>query len=233
MSKTILAAESPVYINKYMKTIYLLVKTHNKTGLKYLCQTTRRDYNKYPGSGIYWKRHLKTHGYDITTKVIKECANREEMIYWGNYYSDLWNVVESSEWANLKPEEGNGNTPAWTLKMWNNPGFKEKMKEARKNTYCSETYRQQQSENSKKLWADSEFRRRRPDQSGINNPNYDPTPYTFVDQNGEMFTGSKLEFSNKYNLRSKAVRHLVKGDVQTHKGWNLVKENINDHGQSS
>ena len=61
----------------------------------------------------------------------------------------------------------------------------------------------------------------------------DQTPYTFIDKDGKTFIGSKLEFSNKYNLRTKAVRHLVKGDVQTHKGWKLVKENIDDHGQSS
>jgi hypothetical protein len=208
-----------------MKTIYLLVKTHNRTGLKYLCQTTRADYNKYTGSGVYWKKHLKVYGYDITTEVIKECNNRDEMIYWGNYYSNLWDVAKSINWANLKPEEGNGNTSSWTVEMWLRPGFKEKMRLARKSTYSSDRYRQQQSKNSKKLWADPEFRKKRPDQSGTNNSNYDPTPFTFLDKDGNKFTGSKLEFAKKYNLRTKAVRHLVKGDVQTHKGWQLVKEN--------
>jgi hypothetical protein len=208
-----------------MKTIYLLVKTHSITGLKYLCQTTRQDYNKYSGSGIYWKRHLKKHGSQHTTEVIKECPSKEEMVHWGNYYSNLWNIVESDKWANLKPEEGNGNTTAWTKELWNKSGFREKIVEARKTSYTTEQYRQQQRNNSKKLWANPEFRKKRPDQSGINNSNYDPTPYTFVDKDGKKFTGSKLEFAKKYNLRTKAVRHLVKGDVQTHKGWQLVKEN--------
>jgi hypothetical protein len=216
-----------------VKTIYLLVKTHSKTGLKYLCQTTRRDYNKYSGSGTYWKRHLKIHGSQHTTEVIKECVSREEMIKWGNYYSTLWNIVESNEWANLKPEEGNGNTTEWTIELWKKSGFREKIAKARKVSYTTEEYRQQQRNNSKKLWASLEFRNNRPDQSGINNPNYDPTAYTFIDNTGRIFTGSKLEFSKKYNLRTKAVRHLVKGDVQTHKGWQLVKKNIDDLGQSS
>jgi hypothetical protein len=216
-----------------MKIIYLLVKTHAITGLRYLCQTTRQDYNKYSGSGTYWKRHLKKHGPQHTTEVIKECLTREEMIHWGNYYSSLWNIVKSDEWANLKPEEGNGNTTAWTKELWNRSGFREKIVKARKTSYTTEQYRQQQRNNSKKLWANLEFRNNRPDQSGANNPNYDPTPYTFIDKNGITFTGSKLEFSKQYNLRTKAVRHLVKGDVQIHKGWKIVKKNIDGHGQCS
>lgn len=214
-----------------MKPIYLLVKTHIKTGLKYLCQTTRKDFDKYQGSGKYWKRHLKKHGPEHTTEVIKECNSREEIIKWGNYYSDLWKVVESKEWANLKPEEGNGNTSDWTKSLWRRPGFKEKHIESRKKTYTTEQYRQQQRDNSKKIWSNPEFRENRPDQSGKNNPNYDPTPYTFIDKYGKTFTGSKWDFAKEYNLRTKAVRHLVKGDAQTHKGWKLVKENIDGDRQ--
>jgi hypothetical protein len=213
-----------------MKTIYLLVKTHNKTGLKYLCQTTRQDYNKYPGSGKYWKKHLKVHGYDVTTEVIKECVSRDEMIYWGKHYSDLWNIVNSREWANLKPEEGNGNTTEWMKELWLQPGYKDKIREARKTTYSSLKYKQKQRENSLKLWQDSEFRNNRPNQSGMNNPNYDPTSHVFEHKDGNRFSGSKLEFATKYNLRPKAVRHLVKGDVMIHKGWKVVKENTNDRG---
>ena len=32
----------------------LLLKTHNQTGLKYLCKTENEDYINYPGSGKYW-----------------------------------------------------------------------------------------------------------------------------------------------------------------------------------
>jgi hypothetical protein len=40
-------------------TIYLYVKTHNNTGMKYLGKTTKPDPHKYPGSGKRWTRHLK------------------------------------------------------------------------------------------------------------------------------------------------------------------------------
>lgn len=89
-------------------TIYLYVKTHNKTGLKYLGKTTARDPHKYQGSGVHWTRHINKHGYDVDTEVIKICHSKEELKEWGSYYSKLWNVVESRDWANLKEEKGDG-----------------------------------------------------------------------------------------------------------------------------
>ena len=89
-------------------TIYLYVKTHSKTGLKYLGQTSSNDPHKYPGSGMYWKSHLKKHGLDYTTEILKECQTKTELKEWGIYYSKLWNVVESKDWANLTEESGLG-----------------------------------------------------------------------------------------------------------------------------
>lgn len=88
--------------------IYLYVKTHNKTGLKYLGQTSQKDPHKYPGSGTRWIHHLRVHGYDYTTEILKECTNKEDIKEWGLYYSNLWDIVTSNEWANLKPEEADG-----------------------------------------------------------------------------------------------------------------------------
>ena len=89
-------------------TIYLYVKTHNKTGLKYLGKTTSKDPHKYTGSGLDWKSHLKEYGADFSTEIIRECKNNEELREWGRYYSNLWNVVESADWANRIPETGGG-----------------------------------------------------------------------------------------------------------------------------
>lgn len=91
-------------------TIYLYVKTHNKTGLKYLGKTKALDPFKYPGSGTRWQHHLKVHGKDISTTILKECNTKEEVAYWGLYYSELWDVVNSPSWANLIPENGGETT---------------------------------------------------------------------------------------------------------------------------
>lgn len=90
--------------------IYLYKKTHNKTGLQYLGKTVSKDPYKYPGSGVYWSNHLAMHGNDVTTEILKECETEEELIQWGLYYSRLWNVVESKDWANLTEEAGPGGT---------------------------------------------------------------------------------------------------------------------------
>ena len=85
---------------------YLMIKTHNKTGLKYLCKTEREDYEKYYGSGKYWRRHLKQHGYDITTEVIFSSNNIEEFSNYCIQYSIEYDIIDSSEWANLIIETG-------------------------------------------------------------------------------------------------------------------------------
>jgi hypothetical protein len=89
-------------------TLYLYKKTHNVTGLKYLGKTVSKDPFSYPGSGIHWKRHLNKHGNDVTTEILKECETEQDLIYWGKYYSKLWNIVNSKEWANLIEEAGPG-----------------------------------------------------------------------------------------------------------------------------
>ena len=89
-------------------TYYLYVKTHNKTGLKYLGQTTQQHPHKYRGSGTRWIHHLRKHGYDYSTEILKECVDKHELRTWGLYYSNLWNVVKDQNWANLKPEEADG-----------------------------------------------------------------------------------------------------------------------------
>lgn len=163
--------------------IYLYVKTHRKTGLKYLGKTEKKDPHKYHGSGTGWREHIKEHGYDVDTDILRECQTYDELEEWGMYYSNLWNVVESSEWANRIPETGEG----IGKKMWEDPTYREdqsrkaseRMKDRWKDPkYRSKqlerlykmqkqlredpAYREKQSEISsnvlKKMWEDPEYR---------------------------------------------------------------------------
>jgi hypothetical protein len=88
-----------------------MLKTHRVTGLKYLCKTSTTNPKKpysYCGSGKYWKWHLKKHGYSFTTEILKVCDSREELVQAGIYYSHLYNVVESCNFANMIEERGDG-----------------------------------------------------------------------------------------------------------------------------
>lgn len=89
-------------------TIYLYLKTHNKTGLKYLGKTENNDPHHYQGSGIIWQRHIKKHGYDVTTEILFESNDPEIFKKVALEYSEKLNVVDSKEFANLVHEMGNG-----------------------------------------------------------------------------------------------------------------------------
>ena len=120
---------------------YLYKKTHNITGLKYLGKTTSKDPHHYKGSGKHWRYHIKKHGYDVTTEILKECSTPEELTKWGLYYSNLWNIVENKEWANLRPEDG-GFGPL-------TKEIKEKISESLKGRSLSEETKQKMSASKK------------------------------------------------------------------------------------
>lgn len=90
-----------------MTLLTLYKKTHRKTGLKYLGYTSQDPFS-YTGSGKYWCRHIKLHGYDIDTEILLQTNDKTKIKDLGLYYSNLWNIVESKEWANLKNESGAG-----------------------------------------------------------------------------------------------------------------------------
>lgn len=84
-----------------------MIKKCMGTGLMYLCQTTRDPYT-YKGSGHYWKRHIEKHKPWIVTCVIGEYNTKEELRLAGIEASNCFNVVESQQWANMIPEQGDG-----------------------------------------------------------------------------------------------------------------------------
>jgi hypothetical protein len=91
-----------------------MIKTHQKTGLKYLCHSKQTDQNRYKGSGTDWREHLKEFGRNITTEIVLSCSSKKELSYWGRYYSNLWKITTAMDdfgnkiWANRIPETGSG-----------------------------------------------------------------------------------------------------------------------------
>ena len=88
--------------------LYLYIKTHNKTGLKYFGKTASSEPQKYKGSGKRWLNHINKHGYDVTTEILFQTECPLELKEKGLYYSMLYDVVKSDKWANLKEESGDG-----------------------------------------------------------------------------------------------------------------------------
>jgi len=88
-----------------MKPTYLYLKKHNQTGLKYFGKTVRNP-ESYAGSGVYWNHHLKKHGDDVSTVWTKPFTDKKELVKYALDYSKKHNIVESSDYANLKDEDG-------------------------------------------------------------------------------------------------------------------------------
>ena len=85
----------------------LLVMTHNKTGLKYFCKTTRmNELNTYKGSGVHWKRHLRKHGRDVSVGVLGLYSDKERCMKAALDFSQENNIIASDQWANLIDENG-------------------------------------------------------------------------------------------------------------------------------
>lgn len=90
------------------KPIYLYIKTHNKTGLKYFGKTLSKDPYSYLGSGKYWREHLKKNGCDIHTEILNVYYDEKKCLSDAIEFSIENNIVESKEWANLKIETLDG-----------------------------------------------------------------------------------------------------------------------------
>ena len=80
---------------------------HCECGLKYFGKTERKNWEKYNGSGIYWKNHLKKNNHNIIKKhwigyfINKEIC--EEFCLW---YSKTNDIVNNKNYANLCYENG-------------------------------------------------------------------------------------------------------------------------------
>ena len=83
------------------KYLYLLVKTHSVTGMRYLCKRVTTSDSKaisYLGSGTRWNNHLKVHGKHINTEIlVKYDLDRiEEFSKLCIDYSNKFDIVKSS-----------------------------------------------------------------------------------------------------------------------------------------
>ena len=153
--------------------IYLYVKTHNQTGLKYFGKTYR-DPQMYRGSGLYWKRHIAEHGYDVTTEIIGAYDDPVELTEAAIKFSIENNIVESDEWANLVSENGLDGKPVGapghiftdeekqllsrlSKERWSRPDFRALVTKAQEDAWDDER-KSRQSQISTQYWSDQTHR---------------------------------------------------------------------------
>jgi len=96
-----------IYTPEIIQPTRLYIKQHSITGLKYFGKTIKDPYT-YLGSGSRWLNHIKKHGKEfIVTLWVSEPYTESALIKeFALNFSQKNNIVESSEWANLKFEDG-------------------------------------------------------------------------------------------------------------------------------
>ena len=153
-------------------TIYLYIKTHKDTGLKYFGKTIKSDYEKYRGSGTYWKNHIAKHGYNVTTEIVFQSENIEEVEEFALAFSKENDIVESKEWANLTLETGRDGSAVGPSadtrkkmskshkKHWSNDEYRKKMGEIHTGRKHSEKTKKKMSIKRKKYLSNYENRKK-------------------------------------------------------------------------
>ena len=224
-----------------MTIYYLMVKTHNITGLKYLCQTKRKDPHKYLGSGVEWKKHLHRFGEAHTTEIIRECSDTADLAKWGRYYSTLWQVVTASAdygnkiWANLVPETGVGGGGI-NISGDNNyqrrSGFVSKRKgiplpASVKEKISGEYHYSKKPGYKCKTAGPNNYQRKPghvPKHAGVLHDRFNHTVYTFeYVPTGEIVCTTMNDLMNRYNLNQGNLSEVVSGKRQTVSHWRLFK----------
>ena len=93
--------------SKIFKPTYLYIKQHAVTGKLYFGKTTKSNPETYLGSGKHWKSHIKVHGNQfVITRWFCLFIDQESCTEFALNFSKQQNIVESSNWLNLKPENG-------------------------------------------------------------------------------------------------------------------------------
>ena len=95
--------------------IHLYVKQCSHCGLKYFGKTVK-DYEKYKGSGHHWLRHIKLHGLNnVETVDVWTFEDQDDASKFALDFSNKNKIVESTEWANLIPEDGRDGNSSDTI----------------------------------------------------------------------------------------------------------------------
>jgi len=89
------------------KPTYLYIKQHTETGKLYFGKTTKKNVERYTGSGIHWGRHISAHGKDkVVTLWYCLYTEIEILVETALAMSAIMDITESTDWLNFKPESG-------------------------------------------------------------------------------------------------------------------------------
>lgn len=180
-------------------SIYLYVKNHNKTGLKYFGKTTKSDPHKYTGSGVYWKRHLSKHGNDYTTEIIAKFDDEVQCQEFALNFSKQNDIVESNLWANLQEENGMDGSPKGHAGHKFTVEQLEKLSNISKTRWKDPQFRETMVEKQKESWTDRRREEQSKQRTGTKRPDH-----------AEKLRGRKLNEGHPFLIGGKTDDHKHK-----------------------
>lgn len=238
-----------------METKYYLYIKKSPLGLIYLGKTTK-DPITYLGSGKIWKRHIKKHNLtinDIETEIVFETNNVDELIKKGIELSNLYNVVESKEWANLREEAGDGGDTSKFIDF-SNPIFHNPNRSKHLNDWLNNVSDEERKKILRERIAKVDFKKRADKakentdwdswRESIKNRKID---YSFLNQlheqskkpiyqlnlDGEIINefNSAVDAANDLNINVGGIRHCLKGRNKTAGGYKWKYKNIENESK--
>lgn len=84
----------------------LYIKQCPHCGLKYFGKSVSERIDKYMGSGVVWRRHLKKHRIKPVHLWNSDWFTSTKIKRYALLFSRLNDIVESKRWANIKVEDG-------------------------------------------------------------------------------------------------------------------------------
>ena len=88
------------------KPTRLYIKQCPHCGLKYFGKTVSSNIESYRGGGVVWTRHLKKYKVNPLHLWNSDWFTDKKITRFALLFSKLNNIVESKNWANIKPEDG-------------------------------------------------------------------------------------------------------------------------------
>ena len=247
---------SPKVITEEMLSSFSPCRLYIKklANILYFGKTNSTDIAKYPGSGTVWGKYIKKYGKEqIQTLWVSDWYHDpSEIQEIALHFSRENAIVESSSWANRKPENGldGGGARGKRRREALQYGEKNSSYDHTVYTFYHEDGRIMRctqydlrtkydlnggnlsevisgKQQSIKGWRITALAA--PNALGMNHPSFHIT-HTFYHESGITETCKKIEFSEKYNISLKRVSSLLRGAVKELNGWRLHKEKI-PHGK--
>lgn len=196
--------------------ISVYVKTHKTTGLKYLGKTVS-DPLRYSGSGLYWKRHLKEHGNLVDTEVLAVFdleTQKEDLTKFCLDFSEAYDIVNSSLWANLIVENGLDGKPVGAPGCVFSPETRDKIAVTSRERWSDPEYARKVSESQSESWTDERKKIHSESLTGKSRPEHSEYMKNIWSENKEsMCNIGDLPRTDSHN---KAISAALKGKKKSH-----------------